>query len=586
MGNAYPFNLVWLGNRRIMYEQSGRLIAMNTDGSEHRVIIDNFNNNSKKPHNLSWYKKRFRFWKVLHTLPQNPEEILVQSTNSKGDASVKRINIFTGESTNVASNTKSKISSWVVDKTGSVILGVGYNKGQMNFYLRESPDSNKIKRNRQFSLSGSIDQYDESRFNFNGRSFLNTKVFINQGSYIQDIIYVSENIDSDKFKLSRYSISQKKIISIVHEDNEYDIGGLNNNISLHFDKIQQKLIGVSYLATNKKTVWFDDRFNQFQIVLNKNFPTTVNSILDWTNDLTKLLIYTESSQNTGIIYVYYPKDKRIVQQVDFSELFENIIIPKTQVVHFLSVDGVKHEAYLTLPNGYDSTPLPTVIQVHGGPWWRYSLDYDPEAIYFATRGYAVLRVNFRGSTGFGRNYLLSGIKNIATLMLDDIADGAKWMIDQNYTNAQKLYIMGSSYGGYAALMSTTRHPNLFKAAASLAAPLNLVTQISDYKKNDNYFAYEYWNYAVGDLKNDKKALQNISPYYNIDKMNTPFIIFHGENDSIVSVKQVTQFQKLLKKKNIDAKIRIIKDEGHGLNFASNRFYYMETSLRLFESSVN
>jgi len=585
LGKYYPYNLTWFTPRRLIYEQGGQLVATNIDGAERRVVLENVDWKDKKYFSKRWYNKYYRQWRILNILPDDPEVILVESRDKNDIARVQRVNVYTGEKDIVADGKPYKVSRWYVDRAGHVILGTRVKKNKIEFYLPNKPSNPDGEAGKvEYSLKGSVNQHEDylRQGNMTGENLINRNLSIIEGGYDGDTVYVAENINTNHFRLSSYSISRQQVIEVLYEDQNYDVGSLSEEPILHFHDKEKKLLGMTYVADRAKSVWFDERMQTVQDVLDRRYKEDNNILWDWSSDLEKFLVYQQSSQHAGRVLSYLPEKKRIGVQADAKALLEGAVIPPTQTVHYSSADGTQHESYLTLPVGERSQPLPTVIMVHGGPWARYTNDYNADAAYFVTRGYAVLQVNFRGSTGFGRDYLLAGIKQIDSLMLDDIADGAKWAVAKKYTDPKRIYIMGTSYGGYAALMSTVRHPKLYRAAASLAAPLNLVTQIADYKKNDNHFAYAFWNYAVGDLKKGKKQLKKMSPVFNLNKLHTPFILFHGEDDGIVSVKQVREFEKQLKKSKLKPKIRVIKGEGHGLDSSSNQIYYIESALRLFE----
>lgn len=571
LGTSYPDGLSWLSNRRVMYEKTGRLYAMNIDGTEHRVLID-YVDDINKIKSYSSYKRNFRQWEVLHILPENREEILVQSRKKNGVASVERINIYTGDRQVVASGSSGKVRSWHIDLNGNIIMSMSRLKGETTFTLF----GEKGSQSNPLALG---------EFQLDAEGHFNTTTMIQSGSYERNLVYVSDASASDTFRLAEYDISTQKITKYIHEDERYDVGSHEEELDLYFLEPEKKLVGAGYKKEKFSQVWFDDRFNSVQNDIDERYPKSNNIIFSWVNDLSKFLVYSEVSGHHGKVYIYEKNTNKMIRLADFGEAFGEFTLPEMQVVEYQSDDGISHEAYLSLPRSYvDGEPVPFVVMVHGGPWHRYIWEYDPESAYFASRGYGVLRVNFRGSTGFGQSYMKAGAKKISSLMIDDIASATSWAIDNKYADSKRTYIMGTSYGGYAALLSLARYPKLYAAASSLSAPLDVVAQIKEYKKEKAFFAYEYWNYAVGDVKKDKKRLAAMSPINLIAGMKAPFQVFHGENDQTVSVKQVERFKSVMEKKGVRGKVRIIKDEGHGLSYLSNRVFYVESAERLFSSS--
>ncbi len=579
IGDELPANLQWISKRRVSVEVQGSIAAVNVDGSEIRLILPNIYDPKRKT--ISWIKavRDFRNWQVLHALPDNREEILVAGTNLDEIASVYRLDVFSGELTEVVDGSKRKISRWWVDRQGDVRVGLSSVKGKMQ-YFRYDPRSGDV------SPMAVVDGNTNYPLSYDGKSFADQRIYLGEFSYDDDIVYLAENLGRDRFRLVRYRLSDQEIVDTVIEDDRFDIGGENANSSLLFFAPEQKLIGVRYDQSKRHTEWFDDRFRAFQAFLDGKYPNNINLIADWTDDLGKLLVYTRSDREPGKAVIYLTEEGKLALHSDFSPALRDFDLGSMQVIRFAARDGYDLEGYLTLPPHHDGRPVPAIVMPHGGPWARDVWGYDPAVQFFATRGFAVLQVNFRGSTGFGREHFLSGIRNLSTLMLDDIADGANWLVTSGYARADDLFIMGTSYGGYAALMSSIRHPNLYKAAVSLSSPLDLVAQIRDYKKSDQDFNYEYWKYAVGDPRSEKKFLKQHSPINRIDDLAVPFVIFHGDEDPIVSVEQARRFEKALKKSAVDGSVTIIMGEGHGLRINSNEAYFLESALAHFKKHLS
>ncbi len=584
VGRGYPSNLVWISDRRVMYQQDGNLIAINIDGTEHRYVVKNIPDLEGRYRGPLWYKANVRAWSVLHTLPGQPDEILTQKITADGVAHVYKNNIFTGEESEVVSGKKRKINSWVIDKKGRVIAGIREKKGKFDMFFITQTANNGVESHSFGDEGEEIIVQKKPGFSSSGKGYLDSNFSVLEGSYSPGIVYVSEATETNTYRLSAYSFIENRVVDVIHEDSEYDIGGKFYSPILHFYGPDQVLVGVTYYRSSEYTKWFDERFDNVQKRLDKMYPNRVNRLLQWSDDLSKFLIYSHSANSLGQYYIYYPSKNRIVLQSDEDVVFNDMPMPETEVVHYKSPDGLVHESYLTLPVGYENDALPLVVMVHGGPWSRYVVDYDAEALFFASKGYAVLRANFRGSVGFGTAYFRAGDKNLGSLMIDDVAAGAKWAIQQGYADVDRIYAMGASYGGYAALMSAIRYPDLYKAVVSLAAPLDLAAQIKHYKKSKNYYGYEVWNSMVGKDKKSRGFLQEMSPFHNVDKLKIPYLVFHGDKDNVVPVEQAENFKKDLKRIGADKNVYIIRREGHGFTHTSNQLFYVNKALKLFNKS--
>jgi dipeptidyl aminopeptidase/acylaminoacyl peptidase len=226
---------------------------------------------------------------------------------------------------------------------------------------------------------------------------------------------------------------------------------------------------------------------------------------------------------------------------------------------------------LTLPAGVEAKGLPMVLLVHGGPWARDSWGYDAQAQWLANRGYAVLQVNYRGSTGFGKKFLHAGDREWARKMHDDLLDAVDWAVKQGYTDPRKVAIMGGSYGGYAALVGAAFTPDTFACAISMVGPSNLVTLLRSIPP--------YWepmkklfSVRVGDLE-DEAFLKSRSPLFRADKIRIPMLIAQGANDPRVKQAESEQIVEAIRKAGKPVEYLLFKDEGHGLARPQNRMKY-------------
>jgi len=245
-------------------------------------------------------------------------------------------------------------------------------------------------------------------------------------------------------------------------------------------------------------------------------------------------------------------------------------------------DGLTLVSYLTLPawtdadgDGRPASPLPTVLLVHGGPWGRDVWGYDATHQLLANRGYAVLSVNFRASTGFGKKFLNAGNREWAGKMHDDIVDAANWAVQQRIADPKKTAIMGGSYGGYATLVGLTFTPDLFAAGVDIVGPSNLVTLLSTipayWKPQIELFATR-----VGDNRTEdgRAFLASRSPLTHVDKISKPLLIGQGANDPRVKQAESDQIVKAMQAKNIPVTYTLFPDEGHGFARPENNIAFM------------
>lgn len=243
-----------------------------------------------------------------------------------------------------------------------------------------------------------------------------------------------------------------------------------------------------------------------------------------------------------------------------------------------SRDGLEMVSYLTLPIGSDpevdgvpAAPAPMVLFVHGGPWARDEWGYNPYHQWLANRGYAVLSVNFRGSTGFGKKFLNAGNREWAAKMHDDLIDAVDWAVAQKIADPKKVAIMGGSYGGYATLVGLTFTPEKFAAGVDIVGPSNLETLLSSIPP---YWApiLAVFEQRMGDLKTEegKAFLRSRSPLFKVDAISKPLLIGQGANDPRVKQAEADQIVAAMKAKKLPVTYVLFPDEGHGFARPENR----------------
>lgn len=256
-----------------------------------------------------------------------------------------------------------------------------------------------------------------------------------------------------------------------------------------------------------------------------------------------------------------------------------------------SRDGLNLVSYLTLPKGSDpqgvgrpTKPLPMILNVHGGPWARDDWGYDPEHQLLANRGYAVLSVNYRGSTGFGKEFINAGNKEWAAKMHNDLIDAVNWAVENKIADKDRIAIMGGSYGGYATLVGLTYTPDVFAAGVDIVGPSSLITLM----ENPPPYWYSFMpvmKLRVGDFQTEegREFLKSRSPLFKVEKIEKPLLIGQGAHDPRVKQAEADQIVKAMNEKKIPVTYVLFNDEGHGFARPQNRFaFYAITEAFLAE----
>jgi dipeptidyl aminopeptidase/acylaminoacyl peptidase len=244
-------------------------------------------------------------------------------------------------------------------------------------------------------------------------------------------------------------------------------------------------------------------------------------------------------------------------------------------------DGLILPSYLTLPAGADANrdgkadhPVPMVLFVHGGPWGRDNYGYDPYAQWLANRGYAVLQVNFRASTGFGKNFISAGNLQWGKKMQDDLTDSVDWAVANGVTTADKVAIMGGSYGGYATLAGVTLTPDKYACGVDIVGPSNLFTLLQTIPPYWESGKQQFYQRMGNPTTEDGRALlKSVSPLTYADKISRPLLIGQGANDPRVNKRESDQIVAAMNSKNIPVTYVLFPDEGHGFARPQNNIAF-------------
>jgi dipeptidyl aminopeptidase/acylaminoacyl peptidase len=246
-------------------------------------------------------------------------------------------------------------------------------------------------------------------------------------------------------------------------------------------------------------------------------------------------------------------------------------------IKYTSRDGLTINGYLTLPKGKIPKNLPVVVNPHGGPWARDEWGYNPEIQLMASRGYAILQMNFRSSTGYGREFWEKGFKKWGDTMQNDITDGVNYLIEQGIANPKRIAIYGGSYGGYATLAGVTYTPDLYACAIDYVGVSNLFSfmkTIPPYWEPYLKMMYE----MVGNPDEEKERMHKYSPVFHVDKIKAPLFVVQGANDPRVNIDEADQIVKALRNNGIEVPYLVKYNEGHGFGNQENQFEFYKAMI--------
>ena len=289
-------------------------------------------------------------------------------------------------------------------------------------------------------------------------------------------------------------------------------------------------------------------------------------------------VTTDDALAPASTYIYDRKAGTVTKLFDQRPALSKAPLVPMQSLEIKARDGLTLISYVSLPPGSDTngdnipdSPVPMVLNVHGGPWGRDTYGFDNEHQWLANRGYAVLAVNYRGSTGFGKSFINASNKEWAGKMHDDLLDAVDWAVKQKITTRDKVAIYGGSYGGYATLVGLTFTPDTFACGVDIVGPSNLNTLLGSIPPYWKAF-FEEFATRVGDPRTEegKKLLNERSPLSRVDAIKKPLLIAQGANDPRVKQAEADQIVKSMKDKNLPVTYVLYPDEGHGFARPTNR----------------
>jgi len=524
---------LWASNNRIVYvqDQAGdenfKLYAVDIDGSDRKALTP------------------FEEVKVglIDDLKNNPDEMLMaMNKRDKRFFDVYRININNGDMEMIVEN-PGNIVGWFTDHEGTLRV-VTTSDGVNTSILYREKESDPFKTIITTSFKETI-----------------APLFF---TYDNKYIYVSSNIGRDKQAIFKYDIASAEFLEKIYEHPEVDVF-----ILLKSDK-KEKITGIAYHTDKRHYCFFDQERGELQENLEKRLPGYEVIITDRSRDENKVIVRTYSDRNRGAYYFYDLSTSDFMKLVEVSPWLEEKYMTDVQPIKYASRDGLTINGYLTLPKGLAPKNLPVVIHPHGGPWYRDYWTYNPEVQFLANRGYAVLQMNFRGSTGYGRKFWELGFKEWGKKMQDDITDGVNWLIEQGIADPQRIGIYGGSYGGYATLAGLTFTPDLYTCGVDYVGVSNILSwlkAIPPYWEPMREMFYE----MVGDPEKDKELLEAASPLFHVDKIKVPVFIAQGANDPRVPKAESDQMVEALKVRGIEVPYMVKDNEGHGFANEENRF---------------
>ncbi|RMF31934.1 MAG: S9 family peptidase [Bacteroidetes bacterium] len=536
----------WAGKERLVYakdeggNENFHLYVVSRDGSDLRELTP-------------FEGVRIQ---LIDELEDNEEEIIIgMNKNNPHLFEPFRLNIVTGEFQQLAvnDNLEEPISGWMTDHEGRLRIAVKVVNGTDTVLMYRDAESEPFREvlRTDFRVTVSPLCFDFAQ---------------------PHVVYVSSNLGRDKCVITRLDMhTGREIGEPLFAHPEVDVNGL------HYSRKRKVLTHISFVTDKRRLHFLDPETENLFRRLERDLGAYEIVVVNASRAEDKFMIRTYSDRSLGAYYFYDKPADRLEKLAEVSPWLDEADMAPMKPIQYTSRDGLTIHGYLTLPSDREPRNLPVVINPHGGPWHRETWGYNPEVQLLASRGYAVLQMNFRASLGYGRAFWEAGFKEWGRKMQDDITDGVRWLIEQGIADPKRIAIYGGSYGGYATLAGVTFTPELYACAVDYVGVSNLFTfmnTIPPYWKPYLEMMHE----MVGHPERDAERMRAASPVFHIDRIRTPLFVVQGANDPRVNIDESDQIVRALRSKGVDVPYMVKYDEGHGFAKEENKFEFYKAMM--------
>ena len=545
----------WANNSRLIYlkdkggDENYHIYASNIDG-KNSMDLTPFDGVKANFSNLLKDQRDF----VIVDLNKNNPEIFEPY----------KLNIVTGELTQLYKNedASNPISGYTFDKDGN-LKGYTQQEGATNYSLYY-----RLGENEPFKKMLTTTWQD----NFYIAGF-------DYASGNPHQAYVISNLESNTDELILYDFETNKEIKKVFSNPTFDVGGMSRS------KLRNYEIDYYYFNGEKSTtIPVSDAYKKMHKKFQNKFGDKEFNISSVTDKEDKYLIYVTSDKLYGKYFTYDVNEDAFKEIMDLMPQLEEDNMAAMRSLKFKTRDGLTIYAYLTLPNTtLTGAKVPLIVNPHGGPYGpRDSWGFNPESQLFASRGYATLQINYRGSGGYGKEFYLAGNKQIGRKMLNDLEDGVAYVKTLGLIDDSKIAIYGASYGGLATLGSLVKTPDLYTCGVDYVGVSNLFTFFKSFPPYwKPYLGQVYEQWYDENSKEDQEIMKKVSPALNVDKMKKPLFVIQGANDPRVNIDESDQVVLNLRKRGFDVPYMVKYDEGHGFGKEHNKIELYKSMMGFF-----
>ena len=491
---------------------------------------------------------------IISTLPQDPDHILIQR-----DGDVFKANIRVAGDLERIQRYKQDIDVWRADRSGAVRIGIGRDQRGDRVLIMRAKGETEFR-----DFSHLVEEVDE---NFSGIVFAEN----------EDQIYVFSRHETNTTALYLFDIPSGEFVSQIYHNPDFDLD------HIRFDPTDGQLQAVVYEAERSHTIWFDEIAKGEIAKIRRVFPTQEITVQYYEKYSNFMIVDVSAPDDPGRYYIFNRQNGQLFALPKQQSALDESQLGRQVNGSYTARDGLLIPAYVTLPAGAETLDqikgAPFVIMPHGGPAARDFAGFDAWVQFFATQGFGVLQMNFRGSSGYGLSYEIAGRQEWGKLMQDDITDGVGWLVQAGYADPARIAIVGASYGGYAALMGAIKSPELFQCAISFAGVSNLPDLLAG-ADSDSFITR-----MIGDRFSQLDDLRENSPVHRFRDIDIPVMLIHGRLDPIVPYSQSEDLSKIMRGADKPVEFVALPQSGHGLNDYDDRLRFYAEQRRYIQDCL-
>lgn len=570
VGEQLIANLWWATNRRVVFTtatQTGSFDQPSLTGDIWAVDVDGHGSQTLAYHLGKGEAYTYHFSSVLDMLRDDPQHILIETSNFKGNPVVYKVDIGTGDKREVLTSPIPD-GQLMTDNDGKVRLASGYNE-------------KTIKPVLEYRKPGTLDWTDIS-------SLVNNQPM---DLAIGPVGFTPDNKDlyfedlTPKGTIGLYKVDPGTLQkTLLYSDPDYDIDNTYSSTSWLYGSDHKTLAAFQYTADVPEWIAVNKADPMVSLIagLQDAFSGQSVFVTSKTDDGTKAVVLVRSDRNPGSYYLYAATTHKV--QFLFNAM--NGIDPDQMAimkpVTFKARDGLLIHGYLTLPTG-GTHDLPLVVNPHGGPFnIRDDWGFDPEVQFLAYHGYAVLQVNYRGSGGYGAAFQEAGYKQWGGAMQDDLTDATEWAIKQGIADPKRVCIYGGSYGGYAALEGVAKQPDLYKCAIGYAGVYDLALLRGSANNLERRSLIPFLNRTLGQ---DDATLKAHSPVFQVKSIKADLMLAHGGADKTVDIAHANELRAALDKIGKHYQWLYYPKEGHGFYTTDHKIVFYDDMLSFLDKEI-